>query len=379
MAGRWVKALLGLSALAVLSVEGACPNKCSGHGSCGANDICSCEQNWINADCSARQCPFTRAWQDTASYNNDAHYYAECGNRGICDRSTGICQCDETFVGSGCRRLKCPSDCSGHGKCQFIEDLAVSTDKRVGGNPLFIDYTSWDREKIQGCRCDPGWEGHSCNRRVCPQGDDPLTTGQYDMQQGITITHSAVIKFVIRYADPYGNLWTTSEITSGLPTADATTCTNIETALRRIPNFALSSRVLNSNEISVKPGGVGAYTRTGPTTGTVAATVADITTATNCIVTFPAAPGTTGLQSLLEVDVTPYTAAGSQPISAGGGAATVVVVEHIPGSNAAGALARPLTELATCSNRGVCNAETGQCQCYAGHKGLACELQEALV
>ncbi|CAK4618736.1 hypothetical protein LEN26_002722 [Aphanomyces euteiches] len=372
---RLVKGLL-VVACALVAVDAACPNKCSGHGTCGANDICTCEQNWINADCSGRQCPFTRAWQDTASYNNDAHYFIECGGRGVCDRTTGICQCDEAFTGSGCRRLRCPNDCSGHGECMFIEDLAVSPDKRVNGNAAFTTYTGWDREKIQGCKCDPGWEGFGCNQRVCPKGDDPLTTGQYDMYQAIKITHAAAIKFIIKYADPYGNLWTTSEIAAADPAADAATCANIQTALQRIPNMALSSRILNSNQITVTTGDINPYTRS---TSTMGAAIADAAGATQCIIYFPAAPGTTGLQSLLQVDVTAYTTAGSQPYSAGGVTTAVNVYEHIPGTIAAGAYTRPLTELATCSNRGQCNGETGECKCYPGHKGLACELQEALV
>ena len=29
--------------------------------------------------------------------------------------------------------------------------------------------------KIQGCRCDGGWEGVDCSQRKCPRGDDALT------------------------------------------------------------------------------------------------------------------------------------------------------------------------------------------------------------
>ena len=32
----------------------ACPNGCSGNGICGANDKCSCFQNWQGPDCSLR-------------------------------------------------------------------------------------------------------------------------------------------------------------------------------------------------------------------------------------------------------------------------------------------------------------------------------------
>ncbi|KAF0689623.1 Aste57867_18954 [Aphanomyces stellatus] len=381
---RFLQGLLALSAVALLTTtDAACPNKCSGHGTCGANDICTCEQNWILADCSGRQCPFTRAWQDTAAYNDDGHYYAECGNRGLCDRSTGICTCDDAFTGTGCKRMRCPNDCSGHGKCFFIEDLAVSPLPRVGGNPGFTKYTGWDREKIQGCVCDGGWEGYTCNKRVCPKGDDPLTTGQFDMYQAIQFAHTVAIQLIIRYIDPYGNTWSTTAITTDTPANDDNTCAAIQTALQRIPNHALSSRILNQNQITVTKGTtVNPFTRTmgSPTgAGTIGTPVPDTTSLTTCIVFFPTAPGTSGLQNLLVVDTTAYTTPGSQPYSAGGTTTSMSVVEHIPGTQTAGAFNRPLTELATCSNRGLCNAESGTCTCYAGHKGLACELQEALV
>ncbi len=41
----------------------SCPNGCAGHGSCGANDKCTCynrvdgDPAWTYADCSARTCP----------------------------------------------------------------------------------------------------------------------------------------------------------------------------------------------------------------------------------------------------------------------------------------------------------------------------------
>jgi len=49
--------LLTLTAL-VAQVAAECPNACSGHGTCGANDMCLCSPNWQAADCSEATCPY---------------------------------------------------------------------------------------------------------------------------------------------------------------------------------------------------------------------------------------------------------------------------------------------------------------------------------
>lgn len=53
-----------LLAAFVATSSAYCPNGCSGHGSCGDNDKCTCYNRvgdtlpaWTEADCSARTCP----------------------------------------------------------------------------------------------------------------------------------------------------------------------------------------------------------------------------------------------------------------------------------------------------------------------------------
>ena len=75
-------------------------------------------------DCSARTCPSGRAWADVPSSSTVAHAFAECSNRGTCNRGTGLCTCFDGFVGSACQRNSCPNDCSGHGICLSIKQLA---------------------------------------------------------------------------------------------------------------------------------------------------------------------------------------------------------------------------------------------------------------
>jgi len=199
---------------------GACVDGCSGHGYCGAFDLCSCYPNWSGTNCGGRVCPYTKAWVDTAIADNDAHNYAECGNKGDCDGKSGQCKCFEGYEGKGCRRSSCPNDCSGHGICNTMRSLAANnhcpwdsasqarihkcwdpsvvqiarsgwtthpgesvgvpgeavwwdaTNEKFAG----IQYDLWDADKIQGCVCDPGYAGLDCSGRICPKGDDPLRT-----------------------------------------------------------------------------------------------------------------------------------------------------------------------------------------------------------
>jgi hypothetical protein len=203
----WAVSLLGCAALTTTCQAQTCSQhaNCNGHGVCTPETgTCACFEGWgadtdvtvyRAADCSMRVCPAGRAWGDVPSSSTTAHAKAECSNRGLCDRSLGVCACFEGFEGGACERSKCIDGCSGHGRCVSMKSLASesgalplsSSEYAYEGN---ADSTTWDEEKIYGCVCDSGWSvglgngetqspewfGPNCSLRRCPTGDDPSTT-----------------------------------------------------------------------------------------------------------------------------------------------------------------------------------------------------------
>merc|ERR1719426_502197 len=238
----------------VAAASAACPNGCSANGVCGAN--------------------------------------AECSNKGICDRKTAECKCFDGYEGKGCRRSTCPEKCSGHGTCEFIDELAGDFyDRRTGPGNVYATragtkigasttntqsaattsgetvvtqavpttttrtddveqyhgflYDLWDSQKIQGCKCDLGYDGPDCAHRISPKGDDPLTTVKSQMMSQLiqigrddagasTLDSTPQQQFIMVYHDPYGGVWRTDGIDSS--TTDATTAANVQAALRNLPN-----------------------------------------------------------------------------------------------------------------------------------------------
>jgi hypothetical protein len=543
-------------ALTIGLAAASCPNGCSGNGICGANDKCSCHQNWQGSDCSLRACTATLAWADTADGTNQAHYYAECGNKGVCDRKTGECKCFDGYEGKGCRRSTCPEGCSGHGTCEYIEELAGDFyDRRTGpgnqnkdfsckdnrqfpsksgaastggielfdmavddkvitvtqaitttanegsfdaaafngmavvykanyataptalfdGRTYYIlkhstadnflvvttyklatatyaddaakiavaldvkagtvdgeashtfthanqdachaqaletsnvvsrsantdiyngqQYQLWDAGKIQGCRCDLGYDGPDCSHRISPHGDDPLTTVKANMmKQAVKVDGAASTlfirqQFIMVYHDPYGGIWRTDAIDG--TNDDDVAASRVQDALRALPNEVLEGVKVTSTSSTpsichrfddgiqhlsaFEDNHIGHHKDSKYSSNfcehshTELATHADDMDFT---IEFANLPGQTGVQYLFEVDVS-KRGAGAFPMSGGiTGASTYSVGEINYNANLGN-----LSELAECSDRGLDDGD-GQCECFDGFRGLACEEQEALV
>jgi len=88
--------------------------------------------------------------------------------------------CFDGYEGKGCQRTTCPNDCSGHGTCEYIEDLKFgATWNDYSASGLFADaksfaYRNWDRHKERTCVCDALYGDFDCSKRMCPYGNDVL-------------------------------------------------------------------------------------------------------------------------------------------------------------------------------------------------------------
>merc|ERR1719230_1156531 len=116
----------------------------------------------------------------------------ECSNRGLCNRGTGVCSCeDDRFEGAACERKSCASDCLTVGRCLSMEYFASQKDS--GSGDVFTYEDIWDAEMMYGCVCDDGYFGPDCSLRECPSGDDPLTGTTSDTYNGVQYNEKQLI------------------------------------------------------------------------------------------------------------------------------------------------------------------------------------------
>lgn len=159
---------------------------CNGHGVCDeATFACGCAEGWRAADCSERTCPYGPAWYAYPTARDVAHVTrAECSSMGTCDRTLGVCFCQDGFSGAACDVLACPGEtapCSAHGQCLTMQQLAKEAGFVYRTAP--DDSYTWDADSARGCRCDEGHRGYDCSLRFCPFGDDPLTATIVDPKE----------------------------------------------------------------------------------------------------------------------------------------------------------------------------------------------------
>eukprot|EP01029_Cantina_marsupialis_P010281 TRINITY_DN2340_c0_g1_i1.p1 TRINITY_DN2340_c0_g1~~TRINITY_DN2340_c0_g1_i1.p1 ORF type:complete len:416 (-),score=124.06 TRINITY_DN2340_c0_g1_i1:98-1294(-) len=395
---KLVIVLLALIAFALCE----CPNACSGHGSCGDRDQCTCQRNWQGADCSLRTCPYghafidtpqgdlnhdgvveqwsdvpnmdqnTKTWEshptetdfstDDTTYGwkaaaEEGHHYMECSNAGLCNREIGECTCFPGYEGDACQRTSCPNSCSGNGVCRTVAEIgAGQLNKRVtknigsvrhveGVSATIADYNLWDADKNQACVCDPGFTGADCSQRDCPRGDDPLTVSKVDCAGGACVDEKQTVTIGCNAATAAGTFQMVFEDEFGqfwktLPiTFTSLTGDNAFSE-------AILAKALTDLPQSVIP------------SISVDITAWTLDTSVAFEVEFTGNPGNLPLMTVEYSD--DFC-----------GANSVLNTVFTAGTDGT-------KEAITCSGRGLCDYTTGQCTCFRGYTGVSCDDQSVL-
>ena len=178
----------------------ACPGEvpCNDRGICDEETWdCTCIDGFTGADCTLMTCPKGRSWFSAPVHEiDDIHLQmTECSDMGYCNRDYGECECAPGFEGAACQYMKCPGadvegPCFNQGECLSLSFLAeasldngVSTKRTYGKTPN--DKYRWDYDSIRGCKCNRDRMGWDCSQKLCPFGDDPLSTSQYNELQNL--------------------------------------------------------------------------------------------------------------------------------------------------------------------------------------------------
>ena len=303
-----------------------------------------CDENYqIAADCSLTTCPSGIAWVDkpygNATYNL-GHAAAECSNMGTCNRLTGQCECFAGYEGQACQRAV--SYCGEHGFPMTMSDIysVYSTEmfhdtlNIVAYETANLTFQGWEADKLQACVCDMGYTGPSCNMKMCPKGDDPLTpfTDYYSIKLEIRAdsgTLGGYVHFVFN-----------GETLVFGAHADTFTLKACKTLFETLPNIG-EVRCTRTDDTDAQGGSATTIHFHG----------------------FPVYPHENSL----------YTNNGNNLLSkllcktdyiTGDGTQSCTVTETLP------AIA---PEYEYCSNRGLCDFDTGLCNCYANFTNVNCD------
>jgi len=379
----------------IAAATASCPNLCSGHGTCGNDDTCTCYQDWITGDqgnggdCRDRRCPYELAWADTPTAANKAHALLECAGKGICDRKSGECECFDGYEGKGCRRQTCPNDCSGHGTCEYIKELRATGDafKWMDLNPttdaFYHTFTElWDFDRARACLCDAKWTDVDCSRRQCPTGNYALysdhagITGTTSERQSITFASASFATTQAHYISIlYRSNLGEEYITKPLTIIDTlTTGAILGNQLKTLPN-----KILEGITVSI---GVDGADGDGPF-GTEDLSYTITFSGTHMtgnndqiqLVRFPVLSNTVAGSSNEATAATGFNAktdtAGYYPFTYGLLGHTGTTIASVAGS--------PASSVIECAGRGACDYDTGLCDCFSGYTGEACTIQTALI
>ena len=344
--------------------------------SCGACQ-CKCGEQFGGADCSKRSCPRGRSWFSLPFQPNVAHSSTKlvlCSDAGTCDEASGLCNCRKGFGGQACERLACPTVndkvCNGHGECLSMRMTAERNSIDSGNNEILYGHdpnngNAWDADSVYGCYCDHGFTGYDCAIRSCDMGDDPRTTGQ--------VFETQVLRCVDANGTPPSGNAVSAQDYAGTKTIKLNP--DPESIDSTVAFFRLTFRGKETRRI-----------RADATPTIMKAALEEITTIGRVSVTFhtssavcASSPGSivsivfqteTGGSAFADLstgkknDSPPPLRAGSEVVSV-----ALTFAEDLNSKNIEGIHnVNSTKEANVCADRGMCNGNTGQCECFLGFK-----------
>merc|ERR1711871_1751785 len=135
---------------------------------------------------------------------DEGHFYMECSNAGLCDRSTGVCECFDGWTGAACTRQACPNDCSGHGTCQSVDELRTQAPTKVVNKNSQKVVTCTVAARSKTVKCDANIEGtnSALENDLAPGGYiqlKPFPPMRVNAVSAMTITLDNAISDVVAY------------------------------------------------------------------------------------------------------------------------------------------------------------------------------------
>ena len=91
----------------------------------------------------------------------------DCSGRGRCLDSKALARMQDP----GVLRSSCTS-------ADICTDVGCTVRDYSACSAVHVYETPWEADKFFGCLCDEGYSGYDCSLRTCQRGDDPLTTSQ---------------------------------------------------------------------------------------------------------------------------------------------------------------------------------------------------------
>lgn len=336
------------------------------------DDICDCYDNWglglshDSGDCSERICPYEVAWVDTPNKAGKFHKYAECAGRGICNRASGECQCFDGYEGKACARSSCPNDCSGHGTCEYIEDLPYAATwneynvMNFNEDPKTFSYKYWDNAKTRGCVCDATYGDIDCSKRMCPFGtdvldlrDDLLVSLKYQVQSIVfysleSSTSNQGRTFALQFKSRLNETFTTIPIVYD-PADVHDFVHDVQLALLQLPNRVIDGVSVTGSALA----------------GNIYEFILNVT------FTGAAVQGPQHLLTVLDY----VCSDGCTPKLSG------LAVQSMYDHKTSNVTELQLSDLNSyeCGRRGKCDYTTGLCQCFLGYTGENCNTLTTLV